>query len=431
MNEIKGQKEAILLNKLFLGSWLDNKGNIGHEIINFLSTDKGENYIYNNPYGQCPNHKIGVNISDREYNAKYLVLTGKTNAKDKSFEILYVVELEELLHEESSVIHKNKEKQTEHDRKALQERQEHVKKKIDEKEITYNGKKLYDIWENNDDTLYVTFKASKIYRAITPILVNMQHYNFQRNKGCLYEDTLPDDFKRLKEKIEDEIKNKNLEEFTPRKIDQETMKTLNGTNTFIDLIMQENNEQIFTNILFSVLCDGGMFNLFCEKFKGNNHFQKYDKFKIFRENNIVQGRIDIRAESDYQMVIIENKINSGLNGLKPKDNESQLSTYYHYAKEDKKFEPLCFVIIPDSRKTELLNDIKTKDSKMERIYTVITYKQISEFLDANKGKIKNYQYEKYIEDIIQAFSNLSKLTKEDLYARMFIEKTKINKNNED
>ena len=416
------QKEAILLNKPFLGNWLDNASNIGHEIIDFLSTDKGELYIYNNPYGQCPNYKIGVNDSTKKYNAKYLVLTSKENAKDKSFEILYVVELEELLHRQNSIIHKDKKKQNEQDRENLRERQKIVRNIIDERKITYNGKKLYEIWKN-DDTLYVTFKASKIYRAVNPILVKMSEYNFQRNKGCLYEDVLPDDFKRLKEKIEDEIKNKNLEEFQPRKIVQETMKLLNETNTFIDLIMQENNEQIFTNLLFSILGDGGLFNLFCEEFKGINHFQSDDKFKIFRENSIVQGRMDIYAESDRQKVIIENKINSGLNGLKPKDNESQLSTYYNWAKEEPSIEPLCFVVVPDSRKTELSNEIKIKDPKMKTIYIIVTYKQISDFLEKNKDKIKNYQYEKYIDDIIRAFSNLSKLTKEDLYTRMFVEKT--------
>ena len=419
--ESKQQKEVILLNKPFLGNWLDNAGNIGHEIIDFLRTDKGELYIYNNPYGKCPNYKIGVNDSTKKYNAKYLVLTSKENAKDKSFEILYVVELEELLHRQNSIIHKDKKKQNEQDRENLRERQKIVRNIIDERKIAYNGKNLYEIWKN-DDTLYVTFKASKIYRAVNPISVKMSEYNFQRNKGCLYEDSK--DFDHLKKIIEDGIKDdKILAEFQPRQIDKGTIETLNAENTFIDLIMQENNEQIFTNLLFSILGDGGLFNLFCEKFKGINHFQSDDKFKIFRENSIVQGRMDICAESDRQKIIIENKINSGLNGLKPKDNESQLSTYYNWAKEDKSIKPLCFVVVPDSRKTELSNEIRIKDPKMKTIYTIVTYKQISEFLEANKDKIKNYQYEKYIDDIVLAFSNLSKLTKEDLYARMFVEET--------
>jgi len=54
----------------------------------------------------------------------------------------------------------------------------------------------------------------------------------------------------------------------------------------------------------------------------------------------------------------------------------------------------------------------------------VTYKDISEFLKNSKSELKkNYAYEKYVDDIILAFDNLSKLTKEDLYARLFIEET--------
>ncbi len=71
--------------------------------------------------------------------------------------------------------------------------------------------------------------------------------------------------------------------------------------------------------------------------------------------------MDICAESSSQRIIIENKINSGLNGLKPKDNKSQLSTYYEWGKDGKVIEPLCFVVVPDSRKAELSNEIHNKD----------------------------------------------------------------------
>ena len=416
-------KKVILLNKPFLGNWLDNAGNIGHEIIDFLKTDKGELYIYNNPYGQCPGSgKIGVNDGDKKYNAKYLVLTGKENAKNKSFEILYVVELEKLLHRESSI--KNKKSSSTKQKDDLENRQKKVREEINNRNIIYNGKKLYEIWKN-DNTLYVTFKASNIYRAVTPISVEMENYNFQRNKGCLYENKFPKDFERLNDIIDKSIKNNELEVFQPRQIDKETIKKLNPTNTFIDLIMQENNEQIFTNILFSVLRDGGLFNLFCKKFKKEKEvFQEKDKFNIFRENSIVQGRMDICAESNNQRIIIENKINSGLNGLKPKDNKSQLSTYYGWGKKGKTIEPLCFVVVPDSRKAELLNEIHNKDQSVEDVYNIVTYKDISEFLKNSKSELKkNYAYEKYVDDIILAFDNLSKLTKEDLYARLFIEET--------
>lgn len=444
IDENKKQKEVILLNKPFLGNWLDDPDNIGHEIIDFLRTDNGDTYIYNNPYGQCPNSAIGVNDSKKKYNAKYLVLTGKEDAKRKSFEILYVIELKELLHRQSSTLHKKKENRDEKEEKELRYRQSLVRKIIDKEKIYYNGKILYDIWED-DDTLYVTFKASKVYKAIVPILVQMSQYNFQRNKGCLYEDDFKTDFDKINEIIKKGIKNgaqvkeqkdkgmKNsdidfseplLEEFEPRQINQQTIMLLNKTKTFVNLIMQENNEQIFTNMLFSILRYGDLFKVFCEDFKGTHTFENKADFRVFRENKIVEGRMDICGESSNQRVVIENKINSGLNGIKPKDNKTQLSSYYKWAQNEKKFtEPLCFVVVPDARKTDLVKEIEKQDPEMKSIYLVITYKEISEFLAKNKGLLKGYLYEKYVDDIIMSFSNLSKLTKEDFYAQMFIEKT--------
>lgn len=416
-------KEVILLNKPFLGDWLDDGNNIGHEIIDFLSTDTGEIYIYNNPYGQCPNKKIGVNEGADKYNAKYLVLTGKENAKEKSFEILYVIELEELLHRESHIRHKDSNKRNKKEEIKLKESQEKIKKIIRERNICYNGKLLYDIYKN-DETLYVTFKAFKIYRAEIPILIKMSEYNFQRNKGCLYCDIYESDYNKLKEIIESGIKDDRvLKEFIPPKLDSNTIKSISESKTFIDLIMQENNEQVFTNILYDLLKHSDLFTSFCEKFKKDTQFFDInEKFVISREANRVVGRMDICAESSKQRVVIENKINSGLNGLKPKDKETQLTTYYEWAKEGKTIDPLCFVIVPNYRKNELLYEIDKKDPNMHQIYNVITYKEIADFIENEykHNKFLDYDYKRLIPDIINAFLNLSKMTKEELYAYKFI-----------
>lgn len=53
-NNNANNKKVIILNKPFLGSWLENQNNIGHEVIDFLKTDNGEYYVFNNPWGVCP-----------------------------------------------------------------------------------------------------------------------------------------------------------------------------------------------------------------------------------------------------------------------------------------------------------------------------------------------------------------------------------------
>ena len=409
---------VILLNKLFLGGWLDKQGNIGHEIIDFLLTDKGEHYVYNNPLGVCPKD-IWIDgtkfprSKEEKYLGKYMVLTSEKRGKE--FDILYVIELAEKLHRFSAP--KNKTKLRDIQKKIQQDI-------IKNRDIKYNGKYLYDIYKN-DDSLYLTFKGEKIYKADTPITFEETTHNFQRNKGYIYDDKDPDDYKKLITLIEDSIKNGTLKAFKPRNVSPSQIGQSNANKTFIDLIKQEYNEQIYTNILHSVLEQGDLFKNFCDKFRNDKTFNSTANFKVFRETKVVDGRMDICAESNSQRVIIENKINSGLNGLRPADNTTQLSTYYSWGEKGKQTEPLCFVVAPDYRKAEIEKEIKKEDPNMANIYKIIPYSEIAGFIeDQYKSSFipSTYSHYSLMPQIIDAFRNLS-VPKEDLYARMFLDAT--------
>ena len=67
----------ILLNKMYTGSFTTTAYDIGHEIINFFKTDKGENYVYVLPYGG-----MGVEHNDQ---ISHILFTGAQ--KDGKFEI--------------------------------------------------------------------------------------------------------------------------------------------------------------------------------------------------------------------------------------------------------------------------------------------------------------------------------------------------------
>lgn len=428
--------EVIILNKPFLGDWLDKPENIGHEIIDFLSTDSGELYVYNNPYGQCPDD-IWVDgttgftrATSEKFVAKYLILTSAEHEKD--FDILYVVELEEKLHRQHTTKHKVDIPDDE--RKELARRQDAIKEIIRERKISYNGKILYDIYKN-DDSLYVTFKAKKIYKANNPIHVSGLTYDFRRNKGYLYSnefenDEFENDYKTVKDLVEAKKETGELTQFFPSKIDSALIKKLSSNKTFIDLIKQESNEQIFTNVLFSLLSDAGLFKPFCESFKkADDIFMGNETFDVFREATIVGGRIDVCAESNSQRVVIENKINSGLNGIKPASSETQLNKYYEWAL-DKKMKPLCFITVPDARKSEISEEIKRFDTrnagpvKMEEVFQPVTYGEIADFIHRQKGSIiKSYPYSGLVDEIEKAFRKISKLTSEDLYVRLFLDAT--------
>lgn len=418
---------VILLNKPFLGGWLDAKGNIGHEIIDFLQTDGDQYYVYNNPWGVCPdniwvNGTTGLQRNSKEqYIGKYLVLTSEERGNE--FDILYVIELSEKLHR----YHKSR------DKKQFLDNQNQIKQLIRKKNILYNGKYLDQIYQN-DDSLFLTFKGAKIYKAINPITVTGLTYNFQRNKGYIYDDKYPEDYNKVLGLIESAIHNGSsveqeqnsnlaiLQEITPKSVNPDQIGQLYANNTFINLIQQEDNEQIFTNILFSVLEQDNLLNRFCDRFKGNKVFNSTESFEVFRETKVVDGRMDVCAESINQRIIIENKINSGLNGIRPADNTSQLTIYYNWGME-KPTKPLCFVVAPNYRRSEIVREIRGKDPNMENIYQLITYGDIACFIEneIDNGSIpQSYAYYSLLPQIVNAFKNLSYSTKEDLYAKMFL-----------
>lgn len=45
----------ILLNILFTGRYISDSSNIGHEMINLIKDDEGDNYIYVTPLGKVAN----------------------------------------------------------------------------------------------------------------------------------------------------------------------------------------------------------------------------------------------------------------------------------------------------------------------------------------------------------------------------------------
>ena len=415
-------KKVILLNKPFLGGWLDKEGNIGHEIIDFLQTDRGDYYVYNNPWGICPQDiwiegTSGLTKNSKEeYAAQYLLLTGSEHGKE--FEILYVIELEEKLHRHNTA-------KKEENKANFRMRQEEVKKLMREKDIRYNGKYLDEIY-GEDDSLYLTFKGKKIYRAVNPIPVTDLEYNFQRNKGYIKDDKFPQDYLRVITLIEESIKNGALQEFTPRSVNAQQIGQVNANRTFLDLIGATDNEQVYTNILHSILEQEDVLKHFCEKYKEERKFDSSGIFKVFRETKVISGRMDVCAESEKQRVIIENKVYSGLNGIRPADDSTQLSTYVNNWGKSKEMEPLCFIAVPNFRIGDIVREIAKRDPAMSNVYSIISYGAIADFIkeEFEAGNIpESYTYFNLIPQIINAFKNLSYATKEDLYARMFLAAT--------
>ena len=86
-------------------------------------------------------------------------------------------------------------------------------------------------------------------------------------------------------------------------------------------------------------------------------------------------RVDLWIESGKDIIVIENKIKSGINGI-TRDDYSQLNKYYERAqkeaeKHDKRIH--CFIFAPDYARFNL-EQFGVKD-----VYTVIKYSDIYKF----------------------------------------------------
>lgn len=407
--------DVIILNKVFEGSWNDVEGNISHEIIDYVLTDKGEQYIYNTPWGHCPEWiYVGENTTPKEketHRATYLLLTSTTHTVKETgthnFYINYFVELEEKIHNYS----------TSKNETTLKNTREKIIAECQKREIKYKGKYLHEI-HKVDKSLLVTFKAKRIMKAVKPIEVALS-YNFQRNKGYIKNDEHADDYKIIINKIE----KGNWENFELKRI-CDLNYNINDDLTkknFLDLIHKNDSEECYTNILYSVLSHKNLINEFCKKFKKEKSILNEIKpFVVSRELGIVGGRMDICADNEHQKIVIENKVFSGLNGVR-KDESTQLSIYYDWAKKDREHEPLCFLTVPDYRINEIKQEILEKDKEMERIYKIIGYSEIRDFINDHIEELNDaYDYKKYSPDYPAIFNQHSHKTKQEYYTNLFL-----------
>lgn len=184
--------DMICLNKPFEGGWQDKEGNSAHEIVDFLLTDEGEQYVYALPWGQAKKEAWteGPNklekTEDENYWTKYMVLTD--GGSETEFDILFVIKLEEKLHR---LLRPAKEI------RQLRENQDTLKHLMRERKITYNGKYLDEIYPPKDASLYLTYKAKGIYQPKGKMHVALKGKNYTHNKGYLKSDEYPDDFKTM------------------------------------------------------------------------------------------------------------------------------------------------------------------------------------------------------------------------------------------
>ncbi len=414
----KKERDVILINKMYTGSYLDDNdgNNIGHEIINFFKADDGNNYIYITPYGKS---KYAENI-------KYILLTDAQ--KNNKYNIIAKVEVKE----NDSKIKKC--------RSSKNIFKEPYKDAHREQALKYKYSKhfLYDIYKNNlnnDNAIYVTFQVENIFIPTKNISIN---FNKDKAEIKIDGEKKPITIKKNEVFIGESCKkyiiegeegyNKLLKNIIQEKEGNEKIwknitdslqkidlkdKIIEETKySFINLIEKEYNEVIYTNMLkyfFNVRYeDGIVLNKFLEWIKDNKNIKmnkeieenikKYcNLFKeIRKEEFIPKGRIDLFAKSNNGVLVIENKIKSGINGKK--EYGFQLKTY---KKAYKGADFIGLVFVPDYNEEKIKNEEGYMDVAND--YPIIKYSELYKFFNENIDfhKLKD-ESAKYYEDFKNA-----------------------------
>ena len=393
------RKEAILINKMYSGSYLSNS-NTGHETINFLKADDGSKYIYITPYGDYNNEN---------YKIKYVLLTGPQI--NKQYQIIAMVEVEDNDKNQDNdysyhnlLIKLKGEKKNQKDNLISYNK----KLKIHEKQaqnLKYGGQYLYDIFKDNkgnDTAIYATFKVNNIYIPKEDIIVRLNgkkgiYINGKKiysidltlgRRGIRYITT--EDEKNNKNPLTKLIEDSSLwKDYTPKKVTIENSSNIKDNFSFINLINGENNEYAYSSMLayyFGLKFNGRLLfqEFFNDKFPDNN----IEFINVFQEHYLPnRSRPDIvfEGKNENEQVIIENKIKSGING-------KQLTKYKG-----------GLIFVPNYNEDLIKYD--SEFIKVKSNFKIITYKELLNFFDnqvVSKYIKTDKNAERYFEDFKSA-----------------------------
>ena len=395
--------ETVIVDRMYAGKYLD--ANIGHEIINTFKTDAGENYIYISPAGA---------ISSSYRNTKYVLLVRLINSH--CFEVLgYAGDLSFLLSKEAISAQKQRDAG-----EIDSDRQSEI---IEKNSIKYGGIKINELLSEHNNSVFVTFRAGtlrmvkskrKLYIVDQETLADKQHIfipgiNFSKQSLHMY-------FDEFDKKPSFEVLTKMIEnpeyweaENTSEKID---ISEADETNTgILDIIRKTDDELAYSNwIAYYLQNDRRLLNAFI-----NGPLQvstDASGMSIKREFH----NIDLWMENRDHVIVIENKIKSGINGvdqdrhdIKSEGVSSQLSKYIKTAEEKAEGRTGHFYIfMPDySYRDEDLTPYLHHEK-----YKIIRYSELVSFFEAQTSELP------YYDDFIKALKKHATEYRKDLYTTM-------------
>ena len=375
--------ESYIINRMYAGSYLERDIG-GGETINLLHADDGVNYCFVNPYGTF----------DPKYNDTVKAVIHTRFHEVGCFEVIAV----SVLGPDSQLIHPKGNKKADRDNYAAKQLREYAQTNP----ILYGGVPYLE-----EDGIYasITFKSSRLLYPTKQIFIldseyskeisdsivtyklTDKHFGKQPLHMFVDDEQTPSAFAQIEQMLADE----ELWEERITKINDVRYK---DHFNFLTLIGKEDDELAFSNMFsyfFSAFPD-----LFVDFAKSFLKAEISEGYTVKREFH----NIDLWIEDDDDVIVIENKVKSGINGVSPRHDfgenglvQSQLKKYYNYAeqyvaenvkKTGKKKKAQYFLFVPNYNHLDLSQYAGSKH------YKVIRYGDIYRYLVSKSVKSPYY-----------------------------------------
>lgn len=382
--------------------------NLGHEVINFFQADNGIHYLYLNATGNFAKehkNKIGHMLFVKYYDKGIVEVIGMATGLEDVPGANMPLKRDKKFKEVDENIWK------------------HQIDFINNEEVCYGGKSILDIFSGAEQqSIFITYKAEKVYRIksshrificfssvnsdanlpIGGIVIKLSEINQAKTslKQYIYPSNSDKDYEALKKLIDDEYLWESV-----GKVDLDQYKASRQMISLFDICQIQNNENCFSNALAYFMMQPQYYEIwveFFEKFKIDEEFKiNLDKdFSVEREASAKieedhneedhntkpsGGRIDLLIRDGKNIIVIENKIKSDINSVaKDKFDCNQLDRYVNYIEWLKsENEQGHFILLTPNY------NVPTLKEEMRKIYKIVTYGKVYDFLSDYKHKFEN------------------------------------------
>lgn len=409
----------IITNRMYCGGYLLEGENIGHEVINVYKDDTGDHYIYINDDGkvnkECGKHENIVILLTRYFSKR-------------TYQIIAKAKVESVVYNEEGL--------------GL---------------LKYGGKELRSIYKNNtyhgikqnpEDTIYATYKVKEFRRPKNSLYITDDKNIAASTGGCVYFIYTENGFSKQSQKqyfepcgkddctcvenpckkmqctekdcckkkcsyndLHELISNDALwEELDDSQEVKPPTEEIRRSDNFMSIIKKADNELSWSNLLAYIFESNK--DVFCDFVKQQWGIELKNNFTLLREKN----NIDMLIFDNDNVIVIENKIKSGINGITGKKNNneivSQLSAYYKIIENDFKGHNRHFIILMPNYK--VINLDKFEHGKD---YKTLKYGDIKSYYENEKNKNK-MEGVKYFNEFLDAIEKQSRECDNELEREM-------------